>query len=36
MSAARQTVVRLPNLKGFGNLPVFTPAHQLDRLIGIN
>jgi hypothetical protein len=31
MSSARQTVIRGPSFfAGFGNLPVFTPAHQQD------
>jgi hypothetical protein len=38
MSAARQHVTRGESLGliGCGNLPSFTPAHQLDREIGMN
>jgi hypothetical protein len=36
MSSARQTVIRGPSFfAGFGNLPVFTPAHQVDFETGI-
>ena len=31
----RQHVVLGPNLTGFGNLPVFTPAHHVLLLTGI-
>jgi len=35
ISEILQTVVRLPSLTGFGNLPSFTPAHQLDLEMGM-
>jgi hypothetical protein len=34
ISRARQQVVRGPNRTGFGYLPAFTPAHQLDPPTG--
>jgi hypothetical protein len=36
ISEAFQAVVRGPNLRGDGNFPDFTPAHQEDLLIGIS
>lgn len=35
MSSARQTVVLLPSLMPWGNLPSRIPAHQAERLMGI-
>jgi len=35
MSSARHAVTPGDNLIGFGNLPVLTPAHQVDLLTGI-
>src|SRR5271170_4717555 len=35
MSSTRHAVVRGPSFTGRGNLPVLTPCHQLERLIGI-
>jgi hypothetical protein len=35
MSSTFQAVVRGPSLTGLGNRPVFTPAHHVDRPIGI-
>ena len=35
MSSTRQTVTPGDNLIGFGNIPVLTPAHQVERLTGI-
>jgi hypothetical protein len=36
MSDARQHVTRSDNFRGFGYLPAFTPAHQLERETGTN
>ena len=36
MSCQYQQVVRGPNLTGFGNLPLFTSAHQVVLPTGIN
>ncbi len=35
MSSTRHAVMRGPSFTGFGNRPLFTPAHQVDLLTGI-